>query len=136
MVLGWHPQGTLIVVRAIQFGTGQRRTGQSPGVVVLITVGHGTEVVVRMGGRVVTPMLILVWVLVEDVVLLVVVLIGGRRVRDELVVVGHANALVRKLMSHPPYGQSASQGAMRVAVGIVAGQPQGFLIVVTKLQSL
>lgn len=96
--MGWQPQGMFKVVRAMQLGTGQRMTGQSAGLVVLVTVGHGVEV--RTGGRVVTPMLILVWVLVDDVVL--VVRIGGRRVRDELLVVGHGSALVRKSMLQPP----------------------------------
>jgi len=80
---------------AMQFGTGQRRVGQSAGLVVLVITGHGVDV--RTGGRVVTPMLILVWVLVG----VVVVRIGGRRVREVDEVVGHARALVRKSIPQP-----------------------------------
>ena len=84
---------------AMQVGTGQRMTGQSAGLVVFVTTGHGVDV--RTGGSVVTPMLILVWVLVLVLVGVVVVRVGGRRVREVDEVVGHARALVRNSMPQP-----------------------------------
>jgi hypothetical protein len=49
--------------------------------------------------------------------------------------VGQARLLVRKTMSQPWYGQSAAQGAIRVAVGMAAGQLHGWRMVEKKAQS-
>lgn len=57
-----------------------------------------------------------------------------RRVVVE-VVVGQGSLEVRNTMSHPLYGQSASQGASRDAVGIAVGQLHGLWMVETSLQS-
>jgi hypothetical protein len=136
----------MICSLTMHVGTGQRMAAQLAGIVVLVVVGHGTGVVVVVvvlcGGSVVTPMLtvgllvVVVVVVVDDddvvgwwwrekVVLVVLVVLG---------VVGHGKASVWTCMAQPPYGQSASHGEMRVAVGSVAGQPHGFTAVVTKLQ--
>lgn len=64
---------------------------------------------------------------------------GGQRreeVLEEVVVAGHVKALVLNSMLHPPYRQSASQGAIKVAVGIDAGHPHGLRTVLTKAQSV
>lgn len=57
-------QGTTCVVLTWQVGTGHRITGQSPGVVILVTVGQGIVdvvlVVVIRGGRVTTLVMTLV----------------------------------------------------------------------------
>lgn len=83
---------------AMQVGTGQRMAGQSAGLVVFVTTGHGVDV--RTGGSVVTPTLILVWVVLV-LVLVGVVVVRVRRVRVVDEVVGHARALVRNSIPQP-----------------------------------
>lgn len=56
-VLGSQPQGTVIVSRTEQDGTGHRRGVQSAGWVCWVTVGHAGSSVVVFGGSVVTPVL-------------------------------------------------------------------------------
>lgn len=120
-------QGIAMVDRTWQVGMGQRMAEQSAGLVVLVMVGHG--VVRETGGRVTMVVLTRVWVGDE-------VVVGGRGGmgwrRD---VVGQASCEVRNSMPQPWYGQSASQGSMRLAVGMAAGQPQGLRNVDVKLQS-
>lgn len=115
-----------------QVGTGQRMAEQPAGLVVRVTVGHGVEVLLDVrGGRV--TMLVTTPVGVVDVDVRRVV--GGQRRVELLVGVGHAACVDRNSMSHPMYGHGASHGAMSVAVGMAAGQPQGLRSVVVKLQS-
>ncbi len=120
-------------------GTGQRIAGQSAGLVVRVTLGQGMLVNVVLGGSVMTLVTTPVGVVVVEVVRRIVEEVVHRRV--EVVVgvdggvVGQGRNPVRKSMSHPWYGQSASQGAMSVAVGSVAGQPHGFWMVVWNVQS-
>jgi hypothetical protein len=99
-VLGSHPHGTAIVVVARHVGTGHRIAGQSAGLVVRVTLGHGVDVLVDLGGSVTT--LVITRVGVDDVVVVrrmvdvdlrVVVVDGG--------VVGQGRGAVRNSMSHP-----------------------------------
>ncbi|KAJ9155367.1 hypothetical protein NKR23_g1557 [Pleurostoma richardsiae] len=132
--------------------------GQAAGVALLVLV----LVLVLRGGSVTTlvtttgfELVLLVVEVVELVVLLVVRGGGGGglqvgrlrldvEVDDDVVVVeevvdvgvtGHGRARVRNCTAQPLYGQSPPHGAMSVAVGTAAGQPQAFWIVEMKVQS-
>ena len=64
MVLGpSQPQGTTRLVFSVQPGMGQRIGVQSAGCVVRMTVGHGSDVLVGRGGR----MMMLVMTTGDDV---------------------------------------------------------------------
>jgi hypothetical protein len=128
-----QPHGIAKFSWNVQPGTGQRRTGQSPGLVVLVIVGHG--VVVGLGGRVVTPVLMVgrvVVVVLVGVVVVVCLVVGRRVIRlDDVVDDPHGSCAVRNWTPQPLYGQSAWQGAISVAVGTDDGQPHGLLMVET-----
>lgn len=131
-----QPQGTASVDRTWHVGTGHRSGEQSPGLVVCVTVGHG---VVECVGRGSVTMLVMTPVGVDDDDVVVVRRLVGVEVvgcqchGEEVVVVvgmvGQGSGSVRKSMLQPWYGQSASQGAMSVAVAR-GGQPQGLMMVV------
>jgi hypothetical protein len=96
--LGSHPHGTAIVVVVRHVGTGHRIAGQSAGLVVRVTLGHGVDVLVDLGGSVTT--LVITRVGVEDVVVVRrMVDVVDRRVEGG--VVGQGRAAVRNSMSQP-----------------------------------
>ncbi|SPQ19743.1 2719a65e-ad51-41a7-959b-6df0caacaf9d [Thermothielavioides terrestris] len=106
-VLGVQPHGTTRLDCTRQVGTGHRSAGQSAGLVVWVTVGHGVRVVLvgSVTMLVMTPVGDVVVVVVLEVV---VVVVGGHgQCRVEVVVVvvdgmvGQGSAKVRKSMLHP-----------------------------------
>lgn len=142
--MGSHPHGTTRLLCTRHVGTGHRIAGQSAGLVVRVTLGHGTEaVLVVLGGSVTTLVttpvgVVLVLVVVRRTVVDDVDVVRvQRRVVDVVVdgMVGHGRGAVRNSMPQPWYGHSASHGAMSVAVGRAEGQLHGFWIVVWNVQS-
>lgn len=128
-VLGVQLHGITSDERTWHVGIGQRIGGQSAGLVVRVMTGHGVLLDGRTGGRVTTLVTTRVCV---------VVLVGrgvGVGVGCRLLVV-QASLLVRNSIAHPWYGQAASHGATRVAVGTDTGQLHGFRIVCVRLQSV
>ena len=103
--MGSHPQGTTRLLCTRHVGTGHRIAGQSAGLVVRVTLGHGVVVLVVLGGSVttlVTTPVGVVVVVVRRMVVDVVVRRVERRVVDVVDgMVGHGRGAVRNSMPQP-----------------------------------
>lgn len=136
--MGVQPHGIDSCELTMQLGTGHRSAEQPAGCVVRVTVGQ-TGAGVVLGGSVTMLVVttVLLVVLVDDVVVVLVLRVGrpGRRrldVDDVEVEVGSTGQgwfRVANSAWQPAYGQSTPHGAIRVAVGTLAGHPHGFWIV-------
>ena len=94
-----HPHGTVIVSDTRHVGTGQRMVGQSAGLVVRVTRGQGSVVLVEMVvrvGRVMTDVTTPVEVGVGRGVV-----VGRVQREEEVVVGGQGTAEVRMSMAQP-----------------------------------
>lgn len=128
-----QPHGSTRLSWTAQPGTGQRTGSQSEGRVVCVTVGQGVVV----GGRGGSVMMVVVTTMLDVVLVLVVVgdHVGRVRVRVRVRLLVHVSLVDRNTTRHPSYGHSAPHGASSVAVGMAAGQPHGFVTVVTTRQA-